>query len=183
MSMKELNQQPSTINRVVVHAKYRSIGLGAKLIRDTLLLAGTPCVELVAVMAKYSPFAEKAGMKKITVQEPAPDILRIAEGLKTLGFDLQLLGSQHYVLPRLEKLTGEQLTTLRSWLQRSGHPRFRKEFAISRHVPYGRTAEFKKCIAEADLPKLGRLLKIVGMLLQTKVYLFWKSPALETHNG
>lgn len=27
--------------------------------------AGTPCVELIAVMAKYNPFAEKAGMRKI----------------------------------------------------------------------------------------------------------------------
>jgi hypothetical protein len=34
------------------------------------------------------------------------------------------------------------------------------------------SGEFKKCIDKADLVKLSRLLKIVGMLLQTKVYLF-----------
>src|SRR5271157_775556 len=38
MSMKELNTKLSTINRVVIHPKYRSIGLGAKLIRETLPL-------------------------------------------------------------------------------------------------------------------------------------------------
>ncbi|MEM2999921.1 MAG: GNAT family N-acetyltransferase [Candidatus Bathyarchaeia archaeon] len=42
MSMKELNEKMSTITRVVVHPKYRSMGLGAKLIRETLPLAGTP---------------------------------------------------------------------------------------------------------------------------------------------
>ncbi len=36
MGMKELNQKLSNISRVVVHPKYRTIGLGSKLIRDTL---------------------------------------------------------------------------------------------------------------------------------------------------
>jgi len=30
---------------------------------------GTPYVEMIAVMAKYSPFAEKSGMRKITEQQ------------------------------------------------------------------------------------------------------------------
>jgi hypothetical protein len=47
------------------------------------------------------------------------------------------------------------------------------EFASSRHVPYGDSAEFRRCIIEADMPKLVRLVRIVGMLMQTKVYLFW----------
>ena len=173
MTIEELNRTLCGVNRVVVHPKYRTIGLGAKLIRDTLGRAGTPCVEMVAVMAKYSPFAEKAGMVKVAVQEPSVDILRVADGLEGLGFDLQLLGSQRYVLGKLEGLASGQLDLLRGYLQRCGHPRFRKEFAVSRHVPYGNSVEFKKCISEADVPKLARLVKIVGMLLQTKVYLFW----------
>jgi ABC-type ATPase with predicted acetyltransferase domain len=66
--MKGLNLGLSTISRVVVHPKYRSIGLGAKLIRETLPRVGTPCIEMIAVMAKYNPFAEKAGMKKVLEQ-------------------------------------------------------------------------------------------------------------------
>jgi len=173
MDMHELNCKLGTINRVVIHPKYRTIGLGARLIRETLPLVGTPFVELIAVMAKYSPFAEKAGMVKVAVQEPSVDILRVAEGLEGLGFDLQLLSSQRYVLGKLEGLASGQLELLRGYLQRCGHPRFRKEFAVSRHVPYGNSAEFKKCIKDADIPKLARLVKIIGMLLQTKVYLFW----------
>ena len=171
--MRELNIKLSTINRVVIHPKYRTIGLGAKMIHETLSLAGTPFVELVAVMAKYSPFAEKAGMQKVAVQEPSKEIMRVARELECLGFDLRLLGSQKYALSKMVELSRKQLELLRSCLQRCGHPRFRKEFAISRHVPYGNSSEFKKCISEADVPKMVRLVKIVGMLLQAKVYLFW----------
>src|SRR3989337_1844994 len=56
LSMKGLNLGLSTISRIVIHPKYRSIGLGAKLIRETLPRVGTPCVEMIAVMAKYNPF-------------------------------------------------------------------------------------------------------------------------------
>jgi ABC-type ATPase with predicted acetyltransferase domain len=71
MSMKELNEKLSSISRVVVHPKYRTIGLGVRLVRETLPLAGTEFVEMSAVMAKYNPFAEKAGMKRIVEQSRA----------------------------------------------------------------------------------------------------------------
>ena len=64
MTIQEMNKQLSIINRVVIHSKYRTIGLGAKVIRETLPLVGTPYVEMITVMAKYNPFAEKAGMQK-----------------------------------------------------------------------------------------------------------------------
>jgi GNAT superfamily N-acetyltransferase len=173
MSMQELNSHVSTINRVVVHPKYRSIGLGAKLIRETLPLAGTPYVEMIAVMAKYNPFAEKAGMRKTAIQQPTKDIHRLSQTLDNLGLELCLLGSQNYVQEKLRSLTSENLESLRNCLMRNSHPRFKKEFSGSRHVPYGNSADFQECIRNADIAKLARLVRIVGMLLQTKVYLFW----------
>jgi hypothetical protein len=59
---KKLQREMSLISRVVVHPKYRSIGLGVKIVKETLARAGTPYVEALAVMAKYNPFFEKAGM-------------------------------------------------------------------------------------------------------------------------
>jgi hypothetical protein len=112
-------------------------------------------------------------MRKIAVQEPSQDVLRTAEALKNLDFNLEMLSSQRSVIEKLEGLNNEQLSLLRGCLQRCGHPRFRKEFAASRHVPYVNLAEFKKAIDNAESPKLTRLIKIVGMLLQSKVYLFW----------
>ena len=54
------------------------------------------------------------------------------------------------------------------------HPRFKKEFAISRHQPFEKTTDYVKSIENADSAKLAKLIKLVGMLLQTKVYLFWQ---------
>ena len=56
------------------------------------------------------------------------------------------------------------------------HLRFKKEFAVSRHQPFGETSVYVKSIQNADVSKIAKLVKLVGMLLQTKVYLFWKKP-------
>lgn len=172
MGIRELNEKLSIVMRVVVHPKYRSVGLGAKLVCETLPLAGTAYVEMVAVMAKYNPFAEKAGMRKIAEQLPARQVLRISEALSSLGFNLQLIGSEKYVMNRLENLSSEQLATLKEAFMKNGHPRLSKEFAF--HQPYGRKADYVEGVKNADLKKMVKLIKIVGVLLQSKVYLFWQ---------
>ncbi|MCJ7634289.1 hypothetical protein MUP77_18105, partial [Candidatus Bathyarchaeota archaeon] len=176
MSLKELNEKLCIISRVVIHPKYRTIGLGAKLIRESLPLVGTPYVEMVAVMAKYNPFAEKAGMRKVFEQPISEDAVRMTEVLKQFGFDVQLLGSSRYVRSKLEGLSSEWMVTLKNAFIKNGHPRFRKEFASCRHVPYGKTRDYAVGVENADLEKLTKLVKIVGMLLQTKVYIFWSMP-------
>jgi ABC-type ATPase with predicted acetyltransferase domain len=173
MTMQEINQQLSTINRIVIHPKYRTIGLGAKLIQETLPQAGTPYVELIAVMAKYSPFAEKAGMKKIAEQQSTGSVSKVSKTLLELEFDLQFLGSERYVLQKLENLSAEQTIKLKETYIRSNHPRFKREFAVSRHQPYGKTTDYQIAIQKADPTKLAKLIKLVGMLMQTKVYLLW----------
>ena len=173
MAIQEINQQLSTINRIVIHPKYRTIGLGAKLLQETLPQAGTPYVELIAVMAKYSPFAEKAGMQKIAEQQSIESVSEVSKVLLELGFDLQLIGSAHYVQFKLESLCVEQIDKLKEAFLRNKHPRFKKEFTASRHQPFGKTSEYVRCIWEADVAKMGKLVKLVGMLSQTKVYLFW----------
>ena len=173
MTMQEMNRQLSTINRVVVHPKYRTVGLGAKLIRETLPLAGTPFVELIAVMAKYSPFAEKAGMKRIAEQQSVESVSKVSRVLLELGFDMQLLGSERYVKAKLENLSPAQLSLIRKAFIKNSHPRFKKEFAASRHQPFGKTSDYVVCIQNADLAKIAKLVKLVGMLSQKKVYLFW----------
>jgi ABC-type ATPase with predicted acetyltransferase domain len=173
MSMQEMNKQLSIISRVVIHPKYRTIGLGAKLIHETLPLVGTPYVEVIAVMAKYNPFAEKAGMQKIAEQQKVESVSEVSKVLLKLGFDLQLLGSERYVKGRLESLSSEQIDELKAAFIRNKHPRFKKEFAVSRHQPFGKTSDYIACIEKADPVKMAKLVKLVGMLLQTKVYLFW----------
>ena len=171
MSMKELNDKLSIISRVVVHPKYRTIGLGVKLVKETLAKAGTPYVEMPAVMAKYNPFAEKAGMRKIAEQPPPKEALAIAEILQQLGFDTQLLGSEKYVLNKLQTLCDEGLEKLREAFIKHSHGRFMKYFFC--HIPFGKKEAYVKEIMKASLERLTHLIKVCGFLMQTKVYLFW----------
>jgi len=176
MSIKELNRKLSIISRVVVHPKYRTIGLGIKLVRETLSLAGTPYVEMVAVMAKYNPFGEKAGMQKIAEQPPSKKALAIAQVFSELGFNIQLLGSEKTVLNKLRTLKLEDITRIREAFVKNKAPRFMKYFFP--HQPYGRRKPYVEKLREASLERLAHLIKICGLLLQTKVYLFWRNPSL-----
>jgi hypothetical protein len=170
--MKELNEKLSIISRVVVHPKYRTIGLGAKLVRESLPLAGTPYVEMPAVMAKYNPFAEKAGMQKIVEQPPPKEATKIAEILRHVGFNIHLLSSQKYVMNKLQTLNDKEIATVKEAFIKYCHTRFMKYFFC--HMPFGRKKEYAKAVATADLERLAHLIKVCGFLLQTKVYLFWR---------
>jgi hypothetical protein len=48
-----------------------------------------------------------------------------------------------------------------------------KEFSF--HDPYGKSKFYKKELKTADMEKLTKLIGICAMLLQTKVYLFWRN--------
>jgi len=171
---KQLNSQLSMIGRVVVHPKYRSVGLGAKLIRETLALAGTDCVELVAVMAKYNQFAEKAGMRLVLFQEPGKEALNISSVLEELGFNVKLLGSESYILRVLERLSPGKLRRLRDVFAKNCHPRLMKEISVNRHKAFATRAEYIAGLETADLVKLASLIRVVGLLMQVKAYLFWQ---------
>ena len=173
MTLKQTNQQLSTINRIVIHPKYRTIGLGKKIIHDTLPLIGTPYVELIAVMAKYSPFAEKAGMQKVAQKQSVEGITKLNNTLKQLNFDLQLIASQPYVEHKLANLTTEQIKQLKTAFMANKHPSFKKQAPPSSHNPYGKTTNYLTYIKSANNPQISRLIKTLSMLNQTKVYLFW----------
>jgi ABC-type transport system involved in cytochrome c biogenesis ATPase subunit/GNAT superfamily N-acetyltransferase len=154
MGMKELNGKLSNISRVVVHPKYRTIGLGSKLIKDTLGLAGTEYVEM---------------------QEPPKEAVKVLQVLERLGFNRELLGSSRHVAATLEGLSQSQVAELKSTFTRFRHTRFSKSFSY--HLPYGTVEMYRRQIQEADLEKLAVLIKICGFLLQSKVYLFWSRKA------
>jgi hypothetical protein len=52
--------------------------------------------------------------------------------------------------------------------------RYKREIAAIGHLPYGTAAVHAESVRNASIPRMAKLVKIVGMLLQTKVYLFWR---------
>jgi len=156
---------------VVVHPKYRSVGLGCRLVRETLPLAGTRFVEMIAVMAKYNPFAEKAGMKRVAVQLPCKQALRIVEVLGKFGFSCCLLGCENYLFSRLVRLRGEDVEKIKQAFVENCHPRFVKCFGG--RSAFGDKRVYAEEVRRAGVEKLVKLIKVCGVLMQTKVYLFW----------
>ncbi|MEM2939195.1 MAG: ATP-binding cassette domain-containing protein [Candidatus Bathyarchaeia archaeon] len=172
MTQKELNEKLSTISRVVIHPKYRSIGLGTRLVRETLPLAGTPYVEMLAVMARYNPFAEKAGMLRVAERKPPKQAAEIMEALRRTGFNIHLLTSEKYVINRLKMLNKDEIEMIKEEFKRNIHPRFVR--ALKPEKTFGSKRDYIGGIESIDVEKLAHLIKICGILAQTKVYLFWQ---------
>jgi ABC-type transport system involved in cytochrome c biogenesis ATPase subunit len=170
--IKQLQKEVSVISRVIIHPKYRSIGLGEKLIRDTLLFAGTPCVEAVAVMAKYNPFFEKAGMQKIAESKPNKAVTNSLQQLETLGFDCMLLGSATYNQQIIAQ-TGTQtiINVLTELSQRNGG--IRRRLANTEN-PYPHHKEAAQKISAYTAEEMAEALKRLSFANQSKTYLFWK---------
>jgi hypothetical protein len=114
-------------------------------------------------------------MRKIAEQPPPKEALKIAEILQKLGFNIQLLGSEKYVLNKLQTLNDEDLEKLREAFIKHCHARFMKYFFC--HIPFGKKKAYVEEINKASLERLVRLIKVCGFLMQTKVYLFWENPS------
>ena len=171
-SHKQLQKEVSTITRVVIHPKYRTIGLGARIVRETLPLAGTPYVETLAVMAKYNPFFEKAGMQKIAESKPNKHLLKAIEKLQKLGFEPKILASQKHNLEKIGKVDRRKIVKILIELSRKGViPRKR---ILSSKQAYPSHEEFADKVKKLDDKELAVALKKLSFLAQTKIYLFWK---------
>jgi len=172
VSIEELNNDWATISRVVLHPKYRSIGLGIRLVKETLLLVGRPYIEAMAVMARYNPFFEKAGMKKIAERKPAKSILQTIEMLEKLGFKRYLLTSVKHNFERLQCLTGEELRKIKDALIKTGQ--YKRLMTTGKAYP--KREEFKEWIENQRLHVIAKVLSRLAVLAETKVYLFWNNP-------
>jgi GNAT superfamily N-acetyltransferase len=169
---EKLQKEVSIISRVVVHPKYRSIGLGVKIVKETLARAGTPYVEALAVMAKYNPFFEKAEMQKIAESKPSQGVLWALEKLRSLGFNPTMLGSVEQNLLGVRRVGKAKIVKILEKLsKREGSVRKR---LMASGGAYPTHREFVKKIRGFGDEGLAKALKTLGFLAQTKVYLFWK---------
>jgi ABC-type transport system involved in cytochrome c biogenesis ATPase subunit/GNAT superfamily N-acetyltransferase len=144
-----INEEITRISRVVIHPKFRGIGLGELLVRETLPKVAAKVIEVLAVMARYNPFFERAGMLRVDYgrDETAID-KRIRVLLEERGFDFKLARSKAYCRGFFSKLDDEAKKVLTEYL---------KEFVEQPFV------KVKTVTPEL----LGRVFSSVG------VYLYW----------
>ncbi len=173
-NLTQLNQEISTITRAIIHPKYRGIGLGKKIVAETLKQAGTPNVETIAVMARINPFFEHAGMQRIAQSKPSQPIQETLKELKKIGFDTNLLNGTAYTEPIIKKVGCQTIQTLLTELSKHDG-NIRKRLASLQTV-YPKHDEFTKKIQESDAASLALMLKRLSFAAQAKVYLFWRNP-------
>ena len=172
-TIEELNQDFATISRVVLHPKYRSTGLGARLVRETLPLVGAKYVETMAVMARYNRFFEKAGMTKITEARGDSTIQTSVEKITALGFKPYALTNKETNLNRLSQLTPVELQKTKKALLDVSQGYCKRLKASGK--AYVNRAEYSKFISEASKETLAKVISRLAILAQTKAYLIWRS--------
>ena len=174
--LRELNRYFANISRVVVHPRFRMIGLGVRLVRETLGLVGRAYVETSAVMARYNPFFERAGMKKIDVKEPNQDLLKALKLLEALGFRRELMASQAYNRRVLARLEAEGL--LSEAKEALSHVRNVPIYRTLVRKTYPKVADWHNALERASTTELAKVLAKVASTVQPKVYLLWRNPAI-----
>jgi len=167
----ELNAGWAIISRVIVHPKYRTIGLGSHLVRESLRMQGSEHVELIAVMARYNPFAERAGMRLVRVTEPHASVVRALEGLRGLGFNPVLLASTRVNVDILDAMRLGRIRSLRKLLLDVNALYYKRLSRSGR--PYVKRAEFEAWLDVQPNRSLARVLATLCVLGQTKAYLYW----------
>jgi ParB-like chromosome segregation protein Spo0J/ABC-type transport system involved in cytochrome c biogenesis ATPase subunit/N-acetylglutamate synthase-like GNAT family acetyltransferase len=112
-----INEEIARISRVVIHPKFRGIGLGAFLVKETMPKVDAKVIETLAVMARYNPFFEKAGMVRVdyrrdeTSMEKKPKIF-----LEGRNFDFDFLRSETYCRSFFSQLSDKDKKTLLNYL-------------------------------------------------------------------
>jgi len=180
VGVDELNRDFAWISRVVLHPKYRSIGLGAMLVRETLPLVGRRFVETIAVMARYNPFFERAGMTRVAERKPSEGVLKAVDRLRGFGFDPVLLASERHSLEVLSRLGGGQIGEVREVLLGVSGCSFKRLAGVGVGAkPFLSRGEFEAVLERASSERLALILRNLSVLTQAKVYLFWRNPVFE----
>jgi ABC-type ATPase with predicted acetyltransferase domain len=167
-NMKELNQKLTRIARVVVHPKYRTIGASIKLLKESLPLCGKPYAEMIAVMARYNPFAEQAGMIKVCESKPDKSIIEAINKLEKLGFTSYLLSVSEYNKQKLEGQVSKVKKTLKDFT----YPYNRR--IAGAHGNFTKK-DYEEWIIATKVDELSKALTRLAQLNQAKIYLLWKS--------
>jgi len=162
-NIKKVNAEILRITRIIIHPKYRGVGLAQELIRLTMPMVNKRIVETIAAIAQYNPFFEKAGMKLVGKQKFAKnqeDFVKFVEGL---GTNIGLLQDHTFRKGFLNNLSSAQLSKLMKILERS-----------VKGIRGSSETRFKAL--NAELQK-GNIEKVMSTVLPVeRAYLYWLNP-------
>lgn len=107
MVAQAINREVDLISRVIVHPTFRGIGLGVRLIKETLELRPFKYVEMSAAMGAINPFAEKAGMTPYPTGSNDATVRALA-ALRGCGIHPDEVANPSALLRKIESLQPRQ---------------------------------------------------------------------------
>jgi GNAT superfamily N-acetyltransferase len=112
-----INEEIARISRVVIHPKFRGIGLGSHLVKESMPKVDVKVIEALAVMARYNPFFEKAGMIRVEYSiDRSSKEKKIKCFLESHNFDFDFLKSKTYCTTFFTRLPTEDKKILVDYL-------------------------------------------------------------------
>jgi len=112
-----INEEIARISRVVIHPKFRGIGLGSYLVKETMQKVDVKVIEALAVMARYNPFFEKAGMARVDYSiDRRSKEKEVRSFLESNNFDFDFVKSKTYCGKFFTKLEIEDKKRLVEYL-------------------------------------------------------------------
>ncbi len=125
---------------------------------------------MIAVMARYNPFAEHAGMAKICESKPDKSILNAVAELEKLGFDSYMLAVPEYN----KRILKDKILEVKKTLSNFSYPYNRR--IAGAHGRFTKK-DYQNWIIKSDTNEVANALLRLAQLNQTKVYLFWRNIA------
>lgn len=163
--LQVLKRNALRIARVIVYPKYRGIGLGARLVRETMPLTEYPIIEALAVMARFNPFFEHAGLTRINYETSLDEqnrklIKKIQEVFPDI--EVTLIHEPAYLYRYINNLRGKKLRKLASIIN-----------SIIKHAP---------TMLRKRKRKIRTRREIIKTILSTRIspiYYVWCNPELK----
>lgn len=157
------------ISRVVVEPRLRGIGLGSRLVRETLEKTGAKIVEAIAAMAVYNPFFEKAGMRLGYIYGGNERLQRkYLAVVEKYGFDRNMIHNFNHLKKVVEAMPDDKLIEFEKELSEIDALRLVSEYISNR-------AMLKRGVLPRErLPVY--LIQFAG-LFSKLYYYYWVNPA------
>jgi hypothetical protein len=165
-----LNKNVRRISRVIIEPRFRGLGLGTKLVRETMPLLNVPVIEASAVMGHINPFFEKAGMTAYIGPEKKQNS-RLKEALSATGIEESMLIDPAAVHKKIESLDGGQApAALTCVMRRRGQEFIENEIRLFL-TGYGDRRYSR--------PSLNRTTFVLNKLTTRPVYYIWFNPEFD----
>lgn len=109
---KYINKNIDYIARVILHPKFRGIGLSQYMLREYFKLTEAKYAETLAAMGNFNPFFERVGMTRIDI-EADNKRTELVKQLEEYGYNISLLSSVTYNKVMYSKLNWRQKNKVR----------------------------------------------------------------------